>query len=164
MNLPKERTFKGPAIIWKRVAAFVTDILIINFILFFPFRRIITNMLPRFGSYSEAYEFFISNPGYSNKLMVVSLTMAIFAILYFTILEYKLQQTPGKMLFNISVISETKKLRLWQCISRSLFLIPMFPFILLWIVDPLFMIFTKTNQRLSEILSKTRTIETYVIG
>lgn len=163
LKLPKERTFTGPALVWKRLLAFLADLLIINLILFFPFKRIIQKSIPEFTSYSEAYRFLSSNQTYTATLTIVSLIMSLFAILYFALLEYKIQQTPGKILFNISIVSEIKKLNFWQCTVRSLFLIPVFPFFLLWIIDPLFLFFTKTNQRLSEILSKTKTIEQYII-
>lgn len=164
LNLPKERTFTGPALVWKRFLAFLADLLIINLFIFFPFRSIIQESIPNFSSYSEAYNFLISNQGYVRTLTIVSSVMAIFALLYFALIEYKVQQTPGKILLNISIISDAKKLGFWQCAVRGLFLIPVFPFFLLWVIDPLFMFFTKTNQRLTEILSKTKTVETYIIG
>jgi uncharacterized RDD family membrane protein YckC len=163
LNLPKERAFIGPALVWKRLFAFVADLLIINLVLFFPFKRIIQKSIPEFASYSEAYSFLSANQSYTTTLTIVSLVMSLFAVLYFALLEQKLGQTPGKMLFNIFVISDVKKLSFWQCVVRSLFLIPVFPFFLLWIIDPLFLFFTKTNQRLSEILSKTRTVSKYVM-
>ncbi len=164
LKLPKERTFTGPALVWKRLLAFVADLLIINLVLFFPFKKIIQKSIPKFSSYSEAYNFLASNQNYTTTLTIVSLVMALFALLYFAWLEYKIQQTPGKMLFNVYVVSDAKKLNFWQFIVRSLFIIPVFPFFLLWVIDPLFLFFTKTNQRLSEILSKTKTIQSYVIG
>jgi uncharacterized RDD family membrane protein YckC len=90
--------------------------------------------------------------------------MSLFAILYFLLLEKKIGQTPGKMIFNISVAGESGEVRLWQLAIRSIFLIPIFPFFLLWVVDPLFMFFTKSSQRLSEILSRTKTVEKYMLG
>ena len=164
LNLPKQRTFIGPALFWKRSLAFLADLLLINLVIFFPFRRIIQKLLPAPTSYSETYNYLISNATYTKTLTLVSITMSLLAILYFALMEYKLQQTPGKMLFNISVVSDIKKLSFWQCLVRSLLIIPIFPFILLWVIDPLFIIFTKTNQRLSEILSKTKTVETYIMG
>jgi len=163
LKLPKERSFTGPALVWKRLLAFVADLLIINLAIFFPFKRILQDSMPEFDSYSEAYNFLASNQSYTTTLTIVSLVMSLFAVLYFVWMEYKLGQTPGKMLFNISVISDVKKFSLWQLIVRSLFIIPVFPFVLLWIIDPLFVFFTKTNQRLSEILSKTRTVQSYIV-
>jgi len=164
LNLPKEKTFTGPALIWKRALAFLADLLIINLIIFFPFKKIIGNIIPEFASYSEAYNFLANNQAYITALTLISIVMSLLALLYFALLEFKTQQTPGKMLFNISIISDTKKLAFWQCIVNNLFIIPLFPFVLLWVIDPLFLIFTKSNQRLSEIISKIKTVQKYTIG
>jgi len=163
LKLPKERTFTGPALVWKRLLAFVADLLIINLVLFFPFKRILQKAIPEFSNYSEAYSYLSANQGYTATLTIVSLVMALLALLYFTAMEYKIGQTPGKILFNIYIVSEMKGKAIWQFIVRSLFIIPVFPFILLWVIDPLFLFFTKTNQRLSEILSKTRTVQSYLV-
>jgi uncharacterized RDD family membrane protein YckC len=87
--------------------------------------------------------------------------MSILIILYFLMLEIKMSQTIGKMLMKVYVVSDNKELKAWQLLARNLVFIPIFPFVLLWILDPLFMLFTKTNQRLSEILGKTRVVEKY---
>jgi len=89
--------------------------------------------------------------------------MAFLAILYFMLLEKKLNQSPGKILFNLYVVSQEKELKYWQLFVRNMFLIPFFPFVLLWIIDPIVMLFTKQNQRLSEILSRTKTVEKYKV-
>ena len=73
----------------------------------------------------------------------------------------RMGQTIGKMLMKIYVVSDNQDLKAWQLLTRSIVFIPIFPFILLWVLDPLFMFFTKTNQRLSEILSKTKVVEKY---
>ena len=164
LNLPKERTFTGPALVWKRAIAFLVDMLIINAIVFFPFKKIIQSTIPEFSSYSEAYHFIITNQSYTARLAVVSVIMSLFAMLYFIILEHRIRQTPGKILMNIFVESEIKEITFIQCTARSLFLIPAFPFFFLWVIDPAFMIFTKGNRRLSEVLSRTKTVETYLIG
>ena len=72
-----------------------------------------------------------------------------------------MSQSIGKMLMKIYVISDNKVLKTWQLLVRNIVFIPIFPFVLLWILDPLFMFFTKTNQRLTEILGKTRVVEKY---
>jgi uncharacterized RDD family membrane protein YckC len=163
LNLPKERTFKGPASIFKRALAFLIDLSIINFIIFFPFRRLLQNVLPEESSFSLTYNFLKNNPELGTLLSITFMTMSFITILYFIILEKKLTQSIGKIILNINVASEKKHLKLWQLIVRNLFLIPIFPFILLWIIDPIFIILTKNKQRLSEILSKTKVIEQYKI-
>ncbi len=161
LKLPKEKTFVGPALLWKRIAAFFIDILIINLIVLFPFRGLFKNIIPKEYSFSEAYRFLSTSTNYTNFITSVSFIMSILIILYFFMLERKMQQTIGKMLMKIYVISNTKTLNTWQLLTRNLVFIPIFPFVLLWLIDPLFMFFTKTNQRLTEILSKTRVVEKY---
>ncbi len=161
LNLPKERIFFGPALIWKRIAAFFIDILIINLLILFPFRALFQNIIPKDYSFSEAYKLLSSSTDYTSYISVVSFIMSIFIILYFLMLERKMSQTIGKMLMRIYVVGYDDNLKAWQLLTRNLVFLPIFPFVLLWIIDPLFMFFTKTNQRLTEILSKTRVVERY---
>ena len=161
LNLGK--TFLGQASVLKRIIAFFIDILIINFIILFPFKKIFYNVIPDTESFSETMNFLSSNTEYNTFVTIIMLLVAVLAFLYFVILEKKLGQTPGKMLFNLYVKSQTKNLNYWQLFVRSMFLIPVFPFVLLWIIDPIVMLFTKENQRLSEILSKTKVVEKYKI-
>ena len=161
LNLPKERTFIGPALLWKRIAAFFIDIAIINLVILFPFRNLFQNIIPKDYSFSEAYKFLSSSTDYTSYISSISFVMSIFIILYFLMLEKKMGQTIGKMLMKVYVVSDTNILKTWQLLARNLVFIPIFPFVLLWVLDPLFMFFTKTNQRLTEILSKTRVVEKY---
>ena len=161
LNLPKEKTFIGPALIWKRIAAFFIDILAINLVVLFPFRALFQNIVPKDYSFSEAYRLLGSSTNYTGYISSISFAMSMLIILYFFMLERKMSQTIGKMLMKIYVASGNKDLKAWQLLARNLVFLPVFPFVLLWIIDPLFMFFTKTNQRLTEILSKTRVVEKY---
>lgn len=163
LRLPKEKVFTGPASMFRRFFAFVIDLLVIDFIIIFPFRGILEKIIPK-ASYKEAYQFLISNPGYNKLISVVMIATGILSIIYFALLEYKLNQSIGKMFSGIFVKNEMKEKRFWQYLVRSMFLLPVFPFVLLWVLDPIFMFFTKNNQRLSEILSKTRTVQGYLIN
>ena len=161
LNLPKERIFIGPALIWKRIAAFIIDIVILNLIVLFPFRSLFQNIIPKDYSFSEAYKLLSSSTNYAGFISSVSFVISILVILYFLMLERKMGQTIGKMLMKIYVVSDTNNLKAWQLLTRNLVFIPIFPFVLLWVVDPVFMFFTKTSQRLTEILSRTRVVEKY---
>lgn len=160
LNLRK--TFLGQTSVLKRIIAFIIDFLIINFIILFPFKRIFNTIIPETESFSETLNF-LDNAEYTTFITVIMLLAAVLAILYFMILEKKLSQTPGKMLFNLYVKSQTKDLNYWRLFVRGMFLIPVFPFVLLWVIDPIVMLFTKENQRLLEILSKTKVVEKYQI-
>ena len=162
LNLEKSKTFLANASVLKRLIAFIIDILIINMIVLFPFRRIFDRIVPDSGSFSETFKL-LSNRASSTSITFIMIIVAFLTILYFTIMEKKLRQSVGKMILNLHVESQTKDLKYWQLLVRSMFLIPVFPFVLLWIIDPLVMLFTKENQRLSEILSRTKVVEKYKI-
>src|SRR3989338_8180441 len=185
LNLPKERTFVGPALVWKRMIAFMIDMLIINLVVLFPFKGLFEEMLPKDYSFSEAYKVLSGSTNYTGFLTSVSFIMSILIIMYFYMMERKMSPTIGKMMMKIHVAdaresdllasktsklaynssslstSDNNDLKAWQLLARNAVFLPLFPFVLLWVLDPLFMFFTKTNQRLSEILSRTKIIKKY---
>lgn len=162
LNLPKERAFIGPALAWKRIAAFFIDISIINLIVLFPFRKLFQDIVPKDYSFSEAYRL-LNSTDFTSYISLISFMISILVILYFSMLEKRTGQSIGKMIMKIYVVSDSSDLKAWQMLARNLVFIPVFPFVLLWIVDPIFMFFTKTSQRLTEILSRTRVVERYVL-
>ena len=162
LNLPKEATFVGPAVVWKRIAAFIVDMIILDFVIGTPLRSVLTNIVPNKG-FSDTYSYLSTNSKIAAAISLIFFMYGILAILYFAILEYKTGQTIGKMLFNITIKSDREDMSFLQCIMRSIYLLMIFPLILLWIADPVFMIFSKEKRRLSEIISKTRTIEVYLL-
>lgn len=160
LNLPKEKLFVGPALIWKRIAAFLIDLAIINLVIFIPFRSLLAKIFPADYSFSEALKL-LSSTDYAELITLVSSLMGVFIILYFYMLEKRMRQSVGKRIMKIYIASDNKELKFWQVLVRNIVFLPVFPFFLLWILDPLFMMFTKTNQRLSEILSRTKVIGIY---
>jgi len=161
MSFPNKKTIFAQASILKRAAAFFIDLLIINVIVLFPFDSVFEKFIPN-DSFSETFEFLSGNAD-STSIKAIIISASIVTILYFVIFEKKLKQTPGKMLFKLYVEGQGKDLKYWQLFARSVFLIPSFPFVLLWLIDPIVMLFTKENQRLSEILSRTKVVEMYKV-
>ena len=159
LNLPKEQTFTAPALIWKRILAFIIDMLIINLFIFMPFRSLFSDILPETYGFMEAYASLSSES--LGQITTIAFVMGLFAMLYFVFMEKKMGQTIGKYLLKIRVEGNEKETKTWQFYLRSIFFIPVFPLILLWAADPIAMLFTKSNQRLSEIISKTKTVETF---
>lgn len=159
LRLPKKRTIETNASVLKRIFAFIVDLLIINFTVAAPLRRILSKSIPATGSFMETYTFLMENPSVHSLMLWVSFALAILTLSYFVILEWRLGQTLGKMLVKAYVKSDSKKLTFLQAVVRNLFILPFFPFVILWIVDPLFMLFTRNNQRLCEILSKSKVVE-----
>lgn len=161
MNPANKKIIFAQASVLKRAAAFAIDILTVNLIILFPFDTVYRKIVPS-DSFSEAFRFLSSNAN-STSIRIIIMSASIVTILYFVIFEKKLRQTPGKMLFRLYVKEEGKDLKYWQLFIRSMFLMPLFPFVLLWIIDPIVMLFTKDNQRLSEILSRTKVVEEYKV-
>ncbi len=137
----------------KRALAFALDILIIELVIGFPFQGLIERYVPE--NPLDALMSGASDPA----LMKIGAAISLLALLYFALFEYRMSQTPGKMLFRIYVANDLKEKGLWQYFARSMYFIPIFPFVMLWVVDPIYMMFDKKRRRLSEMLSKTSTVE-----
>jgi len=163
LNLPKERYVSAPAGLFKRLLAFLLDLIIVDIIILSPFKPLVERMLPQEGILSTA-RFLMEAPAIMNKLLVISGITGALMLLYFVILEYATGQTIGKMVLNLFVVSGKKRPSLWQAILRNAFIIPLFPFILFWIIEPAVMLFHPQRRRLLEILSNTNTIERIKVG
>ena len=133
--------------LWKRVVAYIIDILIINSIVVLPFRDSLNEI------YKEGALFNV-NFNDIKSVLLMSVIIAILSLIYWVILEYKIQQTIGKHIMNIHVISMTKKMDFSQVIIRNVTKISL-P---LLILDVLYMLNNK-SQRYTERLSNTKVIE-----
>ncbi len=161
LSLLKKRSFKGPASIWKRLLAFIIDLFVIDFVCSYPFRKLLDGVIPQ-GDFSEVYSFLANVGELRGLILSVSIAWGAAAMLYFALLEYyNSGQTIGKMVLDIKVESERKNLYFWQCLVRSIFLIPIFPIMLLWILDPLWLVYTKGQKRLSDLIAMTKVTENY---
>lgn len=149
----------GPAPLWRRFFAFIIDIALVNMVLFFPFQSMIENLIPTSG-----WESLLIGEAPANivSLEIIVGVLGFITLLYFVSFESVLAQTPGKRLLNIAVVSETKP-SFWRMVVRSLFVLPVFPIILLWIIDPLVMLFSREQKRILERLSKTRTVMNHAV-
>ena len=157
LNLPKQRVVKAPANIIKRGLAFVFDLFLISFIIY-PFETILRNIMPETTNFNEAYQTLLNSQD-TTLITAISILMALTATIYFSVLEFRFQQSIGKIIARIYVVSDNKDLKFWQCIVRNLFLLPFIPFMLLWVIDPLYAIFNKENKRFSDVLAKTNVVE-----
>ena len=168
LNLPKKGSFVGNASLLKRALAFLIDLIVLNIVIVGPFKKVFLSIIPESGNFSELYNHFVNHPEITGKLTTLMIFITILIMLYFIILEWKLGQTLGKALLGIYVVrvgddkkEKIKKPSFFNAILRNLFLIPFMPFALLWIIEPISILLTKTNQRLLELLSKTQVIERY---
>lgn len=160
LKLPKQKTIEGPASIIKRTLAFIIDILLINIVIMFPFRDFFSSIPTENLSFAEAFTY-LNSPEFQSTTILLSIFSSILSIMYFMILEGKYRQSVGKILMKLRIKSNTKELTFLQNLGRNMYLIPIFPFIILWIIDPMFILFTKERKRLSEIISKTEVVQNY---
>ena len=160
LKLPKKKVITANASILRRILAFLMDLLIINFIILRPFRNVLLKLMPG-GSFNEAYSYLLSNQNSNAVLFFITLMISLLTMLYFVILQYKLNQTVGMMLFNLYL--EPKEIKFWQALVRNLFIIPIFPFFLLWVLDPVHILFNKEGQRFTEKLSNTKVVQVYEV-
>lgn len=157
LNLPKKRLYLYKAQAYKRIGAFVLDLLIINFIIVGPFTSILQNIMPN-SSISSALN---SNPLLQNQVFFIGTIIAFLSLLYFSWFTYKLSQTPGMMALKLYKISKNnQQITFMQALLSNVFILPMFPFFILWIIDPIYLIFKK--ETLSNQLSKTQIVETLI--
>ncbi|MBR9677040.1 RDD family protein [Candidatus Woesearchaeota archaeon] len=128
----------------RRLSAFIIDMIILWFVVGVPFSSLFESLAP-------SRMMVITQESLATfKIQFVSLVLFLFFFLYFTILEYYLGQTPGKMI--TKTVQEHNGFL--SCVMANLFLIPIFPFIILWFIDPIAIVLK--NKTLSNILSKTR--------
>jgi len=135
----KKRSF----FLTKRGIAYLLDLLIINLIIIVPF-----------GSVLKDYEIGLFSFSFSQDL-ILSISIIIILVLmlaYFSVLEYKVQQTIGKMIMGIYV--KSKNLTFKNALIRNITK----PFLFLLILDSLFL-FGKGKKRFTEKISNTEVKE-----
>ncbi len=137
-----------PARFWKRFLAYLIDITIINIAAVIPLQPFLNKFQVGITS------ILAGNTG--EKIAALSMIVAILTLFYFSAMEFKAKQTIGKMILRIYVTSTNKKeITIYQAILRNVTK----PFTLLLIIDTLYMLFKRTNQRLFEVFSSTQTVE-----
>ena len=138
-----------PAPLWKRVVAYLIDVLVLAFILspLKPFEA-------SYSSFSDFYTHFTSATFFTFQFIVAFLFIVFLSLAYWTVLEYRFHQTLGKYFMRLIVRSENKLLTFHQCLVRNLAKLSS----LLLFLDTLYMLFTHTSQRYSETLAHTEVI------
>jgi uncharacterized RDD family membrane protein YckC len=146
LRLPPQRVYVKDASLLRRLGAFVADLLLLDFAVFSSFGSL---LLGSFDIGQALREGFTLSPA----AYAAAVVMALLGLAYFSLFEYVLGQTPGMMLLNIRAVNVT----LWRAAVRNAYMVPLFPFPLLWVIEPVHLALRKT--RLLEVISRTRTIE-----
>lgn len=149
-------TFVRQARVWKRLLAFALD-LYLSLMLFSAFLLIVESEMP--GNFSGMVA-----AGFTPLAMAAIVFASVFVLLYHVFSEWTVGQTIGMMLFGITVAQTQKKtaqkrtgMRFWQALVRNLFILPFFPFTILWVVEPMYYMFR--GERLLEHWTETQTVE-----
>lgn len=157
LKLPKQRTIQLPAGLFRRTLAFIVDLFIINLVIVSPFRKKLMSLIPE-ANYMDTYSFIMENPTVTHSIYQIFIIMILLTFLYYVIFEWKLSQTPGKMLLKIFTISENKTLTFWQSVVRNLDVLTPLLFFPIILFDLGYAIFNNEKKRFLEKLSKTKSI------
>lgn len=128
---------------WKRVFAFIFDIFMIDMVILYPFE----NLFSKFDVNN-----FVNGNG--SKISIALIFILIWMYIYWVAFEWKVGQTPGKLLFNLYVAGK-ERVRFEQILLRNISK----PFVFILFIDVAYMFFKKENQRLFEKMSNTFVIE-----
>ncbi len=151
---PQPSVAEVSASIWKRIGAFLIDMVIIYAIVFLALGDKILPPIDEATSMVEAFAALTDSSGIGDG---VSFIVSTLVIVYYMMLEGKFSQSLGKMVMSIYVVPsspDNQRISRFRHLGRCMFLIPIFG-----IADCIAVFFTKENQRLSEMLTKTKVIE-----
>jgi uncharacterized RDD family membrane protein YckC len=147
-----------PAKFWKRVVAYIADSLIISFIILSPFSSVMNNS---FDTSSFTSILLSLQSTFTKEFFLISITLAILTLIYWTFMEWKYQQSIGKILLGLVVVSTTKKrLSFNQALTRNITKLST----IILILDCINIFRNKKkNQRFFERFSKTQVMEGILI-
>ncbi len=141
---------------WRRTFAFLIDFALLFFTLFAPLNQLLMRLVPA-SDFATAYAAFTAETQKTAIATVALFFVFILIMLYFTLCEYLIGQTAGKRLMNLAVEDYNGNTpTFFQCLTRNLLFLLVFPFSALLVIEPLYLAWKK--QRLLEQLSKTRTV------
>lgn len=157
LRLPKSRFMIANP--FKRIAAFLIDLFLMQMLVISAFGTYFQNIVPKDMEFEAIYAFLVSSPDILTNIYYSFIAIGALMLLYFAYMEYKYSQTIGMMIFKLyAEPTETESLSFFQCVLRNIYLIPIFPiFPMLWVIDIFYFLFK--GERLSEKFSKTKTTE-----
>ncbi len=143
----KSRKKGVPARFFRRVLAYFLDTLLIALVIGLPIGYAYEN------TDDSKFEF-LSPKDFNAKDLILGSAIGILTVLYWAIFEYKLRQSPGKMLLKLYVSPTNKELTFSHAIIRNLTKISGF----LLVLDCLYMVFKKTHRRYMETIAETEVL------
>ena len=159
----QKKAVYGSASILKRIYAFVLDFFIIELIIIEPFTKLFIKLVGKNVSVQELIKQIQTNSVLMKNLTILLFAISMLAWAYFSFMEWKFNQTIGQMILGLKNKKKKKDISLWQTSLSNMFVIPFFPFTLLWIIDPLYM-FYNGKQRLSEKIAMLKMVQKIDLG
>lgn len=129
----------------KRGLAFLIDLAIVDLVITRPLSKLVDE------EFNEIFDLL----NISAELIVLSLLIGFFGVFYWAILEYKIGQTLGAMIFKLRAKSLNGSISFSQALLRNATKIS----IALLLIDSINIIFSEKKQRYFEAFSKTVTVE-----
>ena len=123
----------------------MVDLAVVDLIITRPLSRLISG---RIDEISDLLNF-------SFELVLISLVIGLFAVFYWAILEYKIGQTLGALIFKLRARSLNKSMSFSQAFLRNATKMS----VVLLLIDSVNILFSEKKQRYFEVLSKTVTVE-----
>jgi uncharacterized RDD family membrane protein YckC len=147
-----------PAKLWKRVVAYIADSLIISFIILSPFSSVMENSIDK-SSFISILSSLQST--FTKEFFLISFTLGILTLIYWTFMEWKFNQSVGKILLGLVVTSTSRKqLTFTQALTRNVTKLST----IILVLDCINIFKNKKkNQRFFEKLSKTQVMEGVLI-
>ena len=142
-----------PARFWKRGVAYIIDTFIISFIVMSPF----SNLLSQNTEINTFADFItVLQATFSLQFVTITIVTGILALVYWSFMEWRFNQSVGKILLKLTVKNLTKKpVTFTQALVRNLTKLST----IVLLIDCIFIIKSKKNQRYFERLSKTQVTE-----
>ena len=140
---------KKGAAFWRRVIAYIIDVMVVSFVVVGPF----SNKLVTSVEGESVMELFANvQSTFTTEAFIIGIVVSLLTLLYWTFLEWKFNQSVGKMLLRIQVFP--KKISFNQAMLRNVTKLSTF----ILVLDVVYMFVTKGNQRFFEKLSNTMVI------
>ena len=134
------------ATFFRRVVAYFLDAVIVFLIIGIPLAPTLL---------SEGEFKFLNNEAFDISNLIRVSILGVLTVLYWGVFEYKLRQSPGKMLLKLYVNPTDKNFTFSHAVIRNLSKISL-PLLLL---DCLYMVFKKNHQRYLETIAKTEVLK-----
>lgn len=125
--------------LWRRLLAYLIDILLLNFVVIFPFAPVLKSFKDKNAILT----------GFNLDIFLALLSVSVLSYVYFVYLDYKLRKTLGKIILRFK--TNGKNLTLGRLLVRNITK----PFLILYALDILYMLYKGIDQRYTEIISNT---------